>query len=193
MVLAYLALKQERLDDAERALAAAHRLDPDDPTSVLRLGQVSWSRRDYDGALRYLNEARRLDPYDAGLHANLGLLYVFKRDRVRALEALREAERLDPEGHDVNALQMACQAYRVLGDLPKAIEGYDRFLVQARKEGLYAEGIERFEQTVDRLRRSMTPTFVEASMPKVYTDQRLQQALRGALTEEQVVCSGFIL
>jgi Flp pilus assembly protein TadD len=82
---------------------------------------------------------------------------------------------------------MACQAYRLLGDIPRALESYEKFLTRARAEGVNPEGVRQFEEVADRLRRSLTPTFIEASPPPRYTEASLQAALRDKLTEAQLV------
>ena len=185
-VLGYLLLHLRQLDEAKKELIEARRLNGDDADVVAALAQLAWMQRDPDAALEHLHEAAVLDPFNANIRATLGLIYGSKQDRARALIALQEAEQLDPEGRDINATQMACQVYRLLGEIPKAIEGYEKFLKRARAEGLNPHGIDEFEGTLNRLKGSLTPTFIDVSMPKVYTAESLQEALRERLTEGQL-------
>lgn len=185
-VLGHLLLHQRQWEGARRSLSEALRLDADDATSATALAQLYWMQRDYDKALEYLSQAKLLDPFDAGIRATLGLSYATRQDRGRALEALQEAARLDPQGRDLNATQMACQVYRLLGDVPRAIDGYESFLERAREGGVNPSGIAEFEETLKRLKGSLTPTFIKVSMPKFYSAEDLQETLRAKLTEAEL-------
>jgi hypothetical protein len=56
----------------------------------------------------------------------------------------------------------------------------------ARERGLNPQMVGQFEQIAQHLKASLTPSFIEASMPKVYTEQTLQEALRSKLTEDEL-------
>lgn len=182
-----LLLFQKKLQEAERELREAHRLGPDDSGPLVRLGQFYSTEKDYGRALDLLDKARARDPFDASIHANLGYVYVFKRNRTKAMLELQEAERLDPEGiYAVNAEQMICQAYMMLGEIPQAIDHFDKFLKLARPQNVNPKLVSQFEEMASHLKASLTATFIEASMPNVYTEQTLQEELRNRLTSDQL-------
>jgi tetratricopeptide (TPR) repeat protein len=81
---------------------------------------------------------------------------------------------------------MTCQAHRLLGDVPRAIEGYEKVLDQARGAGVNPRAVEQFEAVLTRLKGSLEPVFVEAPVPKVYSPEQLQTLLRARLTEEEL-------
>ncbi len=178
---------QKRHEEAEQELHEAHRLDPDDSESLTRLGELYAAQRKLDGAIAFFNKAKILEPTDASIHASLGLMYAHKHERNKAIVELKEAERLNPESlESINSEQLICQAYRILGEIPLAVEHYERFVTQARKMGLNPEMVGAFEETARRLKATLTPIFIEASMPKVYTEQTLQKALKERLTKDEL-------
>ena len=179
-----LSLHTKKYAEAEQALREAHRLDPDDARTLVRLAELSAVQRKLDDAIAFAEEARLVEPTDAPVHAFLGFMYTFKGSRDKAMIELKEAERLDPEGLDV--LQRVGQAYERLREIPLAVEHYEK-LVNRIKEMDGDPGVIRdFEQQTSRLKASLTPTFIEASMPKTYTEQSLQEALREKLTEDEM-------
>ncbi|MHC4477170.1 MAG: tetratricopeptide repeat protein [Planctomycetota bacterium] len=187
-ILGTLFLGQRKAAEAERQLREAHRLNPDFAEPLDRLGQLYGAQHKWDQAIAFANQARILDPTNPSIHASLAYAYVHKRQADKALAELKDAERLlRPEGMEsLNAEQLICQAYRLLGEIPKAVEHFDRFVAMARKQGVNPQMVGQFEQEAQRLRESLTPSFIEASMPKVYTKQTLQEALRGKLTEDEL-------
>jgi tetratricopeptide (TPR) repeat protein len=190
LVLGVVLLFHKRYAQAEQEFRQAHRLDPDDPEPLIRLGQLYGAQDKWDDAIAFAEKAGILDPTNASIHAYLGLAYTHKRDRDKAMVELREAERLNPETEGVetvNAEQLICIAYKVLGEIPLALEHYERFVTLARKQGLNPKAVSAFEETARRLKASLTPIFIEASMPKVYTEQTLQAALKERLTKEELV------
>ena len=155
---------QKKFAEAEKELREAHRLDPDSTRSLSYLGQFYSAQGKWDEAIAFFDKVRLLDPTDAFIHASLGLMYAYKRDRNRAMAELREAERLDPEGY-TNAAQMICQAYELLGEIPLAVEHYERFVSSIRKQGGNPEIFSAFDKRAQRLKATLTPTFIETTMP----------------------------
>lgn len=185
-VLGHGLLLEKKWEEGERELREAERLDPDSPSPLVLLGQLHLTRGEHDEMLEFLERARLLDPFDASIRATLGLVYALKRNLRQARVELKEVERLAPEGIDaMGAEQLMCQAYMLLGELPQAMDHCERFLALARPHGLNPEALRYFEEAASHLRTRLTPTFVETSMPKVYTEQALQEALRDRLTDEQ--------
>ena len=182
--LGVLSLYMNKYTEAEQALRQAHRLDPDDARTMIRLAELSTMQRKLDNAIAFAEEAKFLEPTDAPVHAFLGFMYTFKGDRDKAMIELKEAERLDPEGLDV--LQRVGQAYERMREIPLAVEHYEKLVIRIKEMGGDPGAIRAFEEKASRLKASLKPTFIEASMPKVYTEQSLQDALREKLTEEEM-------
>jgi tetratricopeptide (TPR) repeat protein/TolB-like protein len=187
-VLGAVLLLQMKTAEAEQALLEAHRLEPDFAEPLSQLVALYGSRQQLDQAIAFGEKAKMLEPTDPSVRALLGYAYVHKRQADKALMELKDAERLlRPEGMEsINAEQVICQAYRLLGEIPKAVEHYENFITMARKQGLNPPMVGQFEQMAQRLRASLTPSFIEASMPKVYTEQTLQETLQEKLTKDEL-------
>ncbi|UCC96572.1 MAG: tetratricopeptide repeat protein [Phycisphaerales bacterium] len=187
LVLGILSLFLKRPAEAEKELREAHSLAPDDNTSLIRLSEFHAAQQEWDKAIAYLNRARNLDPTDAGVYARLGLMWAHKRNRDAATAHLKEAERLDPGGlEDANAEQMICHAYTIIGDVPLAVKHHERFVTYCKKIGANPKVVSFFEERVRHLKATLTPTYIEIPMPKVYTEQTLQDALRERLTADEL-------
>ena len=181
-----LLLMKKRIE-GEQELRKAYDLNPDDPRPLERLGEFSAVQNKWDEAITFFKRAKALDPMEASVHANLGWIYAHKRERNKAMMELKEAERLYPGGFEgANAEQMICQAYDMLGEIPLAVEHYERFVIQARKSGGNPRVVSVLEKRARYLKATLKPTFIEASMPKIYTEQSLQETLRERLTEDEL-------
>jgi len=176
-------LRQDKPAEAEQKLREAHRLDPDEPEALFWLGELYANQQKWYEAITSLGKAKLLDPMSARIHAALGLTYAYKRDRNKAIVELKEAERLDAEGRAELAL---CQAYHILGEIPLAVEHYEKAITLAKKTGTNPKMVGRFEQRARQLKARLTPTFIEACMPKICTEQALQTTLRERLTEKEL-------
>ena len=176
-------LFQENYAEGEKELREALRLDPDDPDTFIRLGELYGVRQQWDETISLFNEAKRLDPIHAVVHAELGRAYALKGDREKALAELKEAEHLNPE--DAHSEQVICQAYETLHETSLALEHYERFVRLARKMGLYPEVVGKFEEHAQQLKATLTPHYLSATAPKVYTDAMLEAALRGRLSQAE--------
>lgn len=171
-------------EEGERQFREANRLDPDDTRVLIRLAELSALQRKWDEAIAFAEKARILEPTDAPVHALLGFLYTFKGSREEAMAELKDAERLDPE--DLDVAQRVGQAYERMREIPLAIEHYERLVTQIKELGGDPGAIRVFEKITKQLKASLTPTFIDASMPKVYTGQLLQDALKERLTEDEM-------
>jgi tetratricopeptide (TPR) repeat protein len=170
--------------EAEQELSEAHRLDPDDSRALIRLAELSALQRKWDEAIDFAEKAGLLEPTDASVHAFLGLMYTFKGGRDKAMLELKEAKRLDPE--DLDVAQRVGQAYERMREIPSALEHYERLVIQIKQLGGDPRVIRVFEEKTQRLKASLTPTFIEVSIPKIYTEQSLQDTLRERLTEDEL-------
>jgi tetratricopeptide (TPR) repeat protein len=179
-----LSLHTREYAEADRELREALRLDPDDARALIRLAELSAVQRKLDDAIAFAQEASLLEPADAPVHAFLGFMYTFKSSRDKAMRELKEAERFGPE--DMDVLQRVGQAYERLREIPLAVEHYEKLAIRIRELGGDPRAIRSFEEKASRLKASLIPTFIEASMPKVYTEQPLQDALHEKLTEDEM-------
>jgi len=186
-ILGFVLVYQKRYFEGEKELREAHRLDPDNTEALSQLGGLHATQGKFDEAIDAFNQAKVLEPMNASIHASLGYAYTFKGDRDQALEELKKAEQLDPGGlENINTEQMICQAYDRLNEIPQAVKHYDRFIRQAKKQGLNPEQIRIIEQRATKLKETLTATFLEDPMPKVYTKQMLQETLETKLTGEEL-------
>jgi tetratricopeptide (TPR) repeat protein len=184
-VLGFLRLYQNNLSEAEQAFREAHRLDPDDPEPLHRLGELYGSQQKWDEAMAWWDQARRLDPTDACVRAHIGQAYAYRGEQAKAVAELKEAERFAaPE--DLSVEQGIAWAYNVLGETTLAMEHYEKCVALARARGVDPDFVRRIEELVRQLKGSLTPTYVTASRPKVYTDETLEAALRERLTPEEI-------
>ncbi|HUV62547.1 MAG TPA: tetratricopeptide repeat protein [Sedimentisphaerales bacterium] len=187
LILGILSFFLKKPAEAEQELRKANNLDPEDSRSLIRLSELCSTQQKWDEAISFLNEARVLDPTNATVHASLGLMYAHKRDRDAAMAQLKEAERLDPGGLEgANAEQMVCQAYGILGEVPLAVEHHERFVTYAKRMGANPKLISIFEERSRQLKATLTPTFIEVSMPEAYSEQTLLLTLRERLTEDEL-------
>jgi tetratricopeptide (TPR) repeat protein/TolB-like protein len=186
-ILGFLFAHQGRYAQAERELQQAQSLDPDDAETLSRLGQLYTTQGKWDEAIAYFDQGRRLEPMDPSIHAYLGLSHARKGDRDKALLELREAERFSAgDLREVGAEQIIWQAYVRLADIPSAVKHADRFVTLAKKKGINPEGVAPIEQAANRLRATLTPRPIKATMPKVYTEKELQKILEERLTKEEL-------
>jgi tetratricopeptide (TPR) repeat protein len=187
-VLGAIHLFKAQDKQALRELQEALRLDPENTQTLVRLSEFHATKKQWEQAVTYAEEAIALAPLDASMHAHLGLIYVNRHKREQAMRELREAERLaDPDASDdLNTAQKIGQSYRLLGEIPLAVEYYERLVAQARTTGANPEIVGQFDKTLQRMKATLIPTFVEAEMPEVYTEKTLQEALRKNLAPAEL-------
>lgn len=183
-IVGILLLHTEKFAEAEHELREALRLDPEETRVLIRLAELYFLQRKWDEAIDFAEKARIIEPTDAPAHALLGFLYTFKSDRDKAMMELKEAQRLDPEGLEV--AQRVAQAYERMREIPLAIEHYERLVTQIKELGGDPGAIRVFEKITKKLKASLTPTFIEADMPKIYTEKALQESLHKRLTEDEL-------
>lgn len=100
-------VRQIGLPAARQALL----LDPDDPASLVTMGQVLLLLGDLATAERYLNDAVHIDPGYAPAHLQLGLIYILQDDRQAALSKWELVENLAPGTPAADQAQRLLQNY----------------------------------------------------------------------------------
>ena len=186
-ILGAVLILQGRYVEGEKEIREAHRIDPDDAEPLDLLGQLHGTQGKLDEAISAFNQAIVLEPMDASIHASLGFAYANKGDRDQAFKELKKAGQLNSGGlDDINAEQMICETYDMLGVIPLALIHYDRFIMLAKTQGLNPEAVRYFEERATKLKSILPVTFVDDPMPKIYTRQMLQEALEKKLTTEEL-------
>ena len=162
----------------------AQRLTPDDPAPWERLGKVRFQQGRIDEALTLWNHAEALDPVAASIHARLGAAYIRQGDHIRALDELQEAERLVQQ--DVTTERLLCQAYDSLHKPSEALAHCQKYVALASRWGGDPATVLQFKKRARELQRQLVPQTINVPMPKVFTEEALEAALRARLTPEEM-------
>jgi tetratricopeptide (TPR) repeat protein len=93
--LASLYLKTNDLEALESVLQEIVRIDPENPTILKKLAQISVQRGDGDAAVRWATSAVHIDCWDPMAHTLLGHGHQARHDHARAILSLERALRLD--------------------------------------------------------------------------------------------------
>lgn len=120
-------LNAGRLEEAERRLKEAVRIDPGAAEAHAALGELYSKQQRHDEALEAFRAALRLDPESGQTHADLGRMMLDQGDVNQALLQLREAVNLEPKN-------------------PHALTNLGVALIQ---QGRFDEAIEHFRRAID--------------------------------------------
>ena len=101
--LAFIELKLNRVDKAEKYLKGALEAAPDDPYSLMILGRLRVSQKRYDDAFQALSRAAAGDPQNAEVQNDLGIVLSEKGQRGPAEAAFRKAILLRPDYGDAHS------------------------------------------------------------------------------------------
>jgi len=112
-VLGFALLNAGRLDEAEKELLAALRLNPDNHDAHCHLGAIYGMKDLNEAAIRELLIARSLDPVCPDTRYNLGIAYAKTGDLHKAIEEFKAALKLDP--YFSEAREGLAEAYRDAG------------------------------------------------------------------------------
>jgi tetratricopeptide (TPR) repeat protein len=94
--LAFIQIKLNRLDAAEKHLKEALAIAPDDPYTLMIVGRLRMSQKSWDDALAVLSRAAQGDPQNAEVQNDLGIVLSEKGQRDPAEAAFRKAVLLQP-------------------------------------------------------------------------------------------------
>ncbi len=118
--IAYLEMNQ--LEDAERVLLRAERLDATRFETYINLAACLRRQERLSGALRYIDRAVELSPTAAQAHLTRGLILMQQHENDMALAALTTSAGLDARNPKV--VQELANVCGRLGRLPEALEHY---------------------------------------------------------------------
>jgi tetratricopeptide (TPR) repeat protein len=94
------ALRENRLDDAERDFRQVLLVDPNSGGAQVNLGVVYMRRKQWTKALRWLEKAEQQMPQEVGIRLNIGLAYYRQNEFLKAIPPFESVVRDQP-----NALQ----------------------------------------------------------------------------------------
>ncbi len=160
------------------------RLEPDRPEIYTRLSGVYVREGKWDEAVSVLKTAEGLAPYDAMIHATLGYTYPRLGQRDAALAELALAERYNT-GTDAGIDLTSAAGYDLLGEVPQAVQSYEKFVARADGTGLRGLGVDRARQRLGELKERLSPHPVAAVIPKAYSPRELESVLQSRLTPQE--------
>ena len=172
---------------ARDELLQAHKLDPDSPEILVRLGQLSRLTGQWDQATAFFAKAMELQPLMALPHAEMAHACIARGDAERASKQLRLAEQYNP-GNDYQLIFILSQVYAALHDIPKAVTDFEAFLNGAQKYGFQMADVELAQSSLADLKPLLIPHVVETSkllLPKAFGPGQLQAALSAKLSPKE--------
>jgi len=142
-------LRQNQLDQAQRAFRAALDIEPGSPKVLALLGLTHFRAGEFAEARPIYEELVERTPTDASHRLNLGLVYLKLNDADRAIGALEASRALDPsQGRAVSYLGLAyaragryAEAYRsflLAGQNDLAVE-IEQNLTPVERDGIHAQ------------------------------------------------------
>lgn len=127
--LGTLYFKQDKLGDAEKAYLRALTERPNSLLTLLNLGKLRISQKNFDGAIESLSKAVEVEPQSADANFFLGEAWLQIKKGSKAVGYFNEAIRLDPIGKAEAHLRLAA-LYRAAGVKDKAVAEYEQFLAK---------------------------------------------------------------
>ena len=166
---------------AAEQLRMAHEKAPNDPLPLIHLAQVLGPEGGHwEQAVALLNEALKIEPYSALAHEELALAEAHLGNRGLANKELAACERYDLGREGMLMLKLG-EAYSMIGNLPRAIANYDRFVSGAARIGLQVPGVDYAEKQLAQLRLRLKPHFITATEPRTFTPPQLAAFLQSTL------------
>jgi tetratricopeptide (TPR) repeat protein len=184
--LGWMYLTREQYERAEAEFRRACQLDGNDVESLMWLAAACERNGRRDETLSLLERAVSLDRTDASVHAHLANAYAARKRQEDALRELEEARRYLPTGVSAgNALLMIGDTYRSLGRGPEAIESYERAIETVKGLGVNPNTLRYVEQRIQGVKSILAPMFIQASTPRRYTEEELDEMVRDKLIESE--------
>lgn len=120
--------RQNRLDDAERAYLAVHKLYPDHPGALHGLGLIGIRNGRFDAAAEHLSKASKLAPSNPAIHCDLGQACLGAGRYEDALRCFQTA--LAAQQDNVAALAGAGDTLSILGRTAEAQQAFKKLLAR---------------------------------------------------------------
>ena len=102
------ALRENRLDEAERDFRAVLTADPGVAGAYANLGVVHMRRKQWPQALAMLHKAEKLAPAVAGVRLNIGLVYFRQNDFLSAIKPFESVVKQAPDSFQARYLLGLC-------------------------------------------------------------------------------------
>jgi tetratricopeptide (TPR) repeat protein len=102
------ALRENRLDEAERNFRAVLAADPRVAGAYANLGVIHMRRKQWPQALTMLHKAEKLAPAVAGIRLNIGLAYFRKNDFLAAIKPFESVVKQAPDSYQARYLLGLC-------------------------------------------------------------------------------------
>lgn len=167
---AYLS-REGMFAEAVDELAAARRLDPDDPVIATEMGVARALAGEMDQAAEAFEEAVRLDPDDGWAILLLGLARLEAGEMEDAVPLLEEGARLRPE--DLDAQLLAGVALAASGWEDRALEMVERARLHA--EGADLTLVEEAEERVDEGGEAARAFLMDTIAPSSFRERLLER------------------
>jgi len=116
----------QNFDQAERYLAQANRINPEDYETIVTLGNIDFDAGKYPDAEKFYSAALAQKPDDVNVRTDLGLTFFLRtpRDIDRAIKEYKTSLEIDPN-HEIT-LQNLALAYTENGDKEALVKTLDR-------------------------------------------------------------------
>ena len=102
------ALRENKLDEAERNFRAVLAVDPDVAGAYANLGVIHMRRKQWPQALAMLHKAEKLAPTVAGIRLNIGLIYFRQNDFGSAIKPFESVVQQAPDSYQARYLLGLC-------------------------------------------------------------------------------------
>ena len=102
------ALRENKLDEAERDFRAVLAANPGVAGAYANLGVIEMRRKKWPAALTMLRQAESLAPAVAGIRLNIGLVYFRQNDFLSAIKPLESVVRAAPDSYQPRYLLGLC-------------------------------------------------------------------------------------
>ena len=183
-VLGSVLVDEGFLDEAEKELTIAAGLDGDNPSIHQRLGELYYVQGSWRKAVKAFERAVQAAPWEASVRAELGRAYPHVGKSSKAFTELQMAERYEVNT-EVGVNLVMGEAYAQLGDIPKALKNYQKFLMGAAQVGLRSQYLSDAQEVVIELKARLSPHFVHAPPPISLTPEQARASLRERLTRAE--------
>jgi len=175
------ALRDDKLDDAEKALGQAMKLAPSNPEVLYAQGVLDLKRRDWVKAQSVLEKATQVDPNHARSFAALGMALCNEKKYEEAVVPLEKAVQLDANSGWETHYSLA-QSYYHVGRYEEALKTAQQAQTEANGQAPQVEllvaqaltAVERYEDAAKVLRELLKR---HADGPEAATARRFLEKL----------------